>query len=181
MSDNYHITFSYSDCTGTPTSGAAPDGMPLTSSIRRRRSRDRMPGSVREHGLRSSPSAENPHPGGKLPVYWWKSEIADAGAECVRRRRTLTRLRGRGDADAATTAREAYQSARRVLKQCIRDSKASWFGQWRTTCGENPTRSSWKASRATHHGADGAARGSGHHFGAFSLPLPPEVTPDLLQ
>lgn len=27
LSNNYYITFSYSDCTGTPTFGAAPDGL----------------------------------------------------------------------------------------------------------------------------------------------------------
>jgi len=38
----------------------------------------------------------HPRHGGTLPVYWWNGEIAAARVECVHRRRTFTRGRGRG-------------------------------------------------------------------------------------
>ena len=57
----------------------------------------------------------------KAAVYWWTTEIAAKRRECHKLRRESQRARSQ---EEACTKKEAYRSARRVLRGLINDSKA---------------------------------------------------------
>ena len=72
----------------------------------------------------------------KTPKYWWTAEIAEARRDCVKKRRTHTRNRGRPlEADA----HEQYRSARKHLSWLIRRSKQRC---WNELC-EDVDRDVW--------------------------------------
>lgn len=78
-------------------------------------------------------------PGGRTPVYWWNDGIAVARSECVRRRRLLTRSRGRHLDGAAVAAAEAeYREARKALKHRIREAKAKCWAELVKSVDDDP-------------------------------------------
>ena len=61
---------------------------------------------------------------GKDPVYWWNDQIKKARERCIRKRRSLTRLRKReGMSIAVSEAEKGYRDARKCLKNEIIQSK----------------------------------------------------------
>jgi len=80
-----------------------------------------------------------PLPDERPQPYWWNDEIAIARTECIRKRRRLTKLRGKSDMDAAAIALNDFRSARRDLKHLIRKSKANGWNEMAQYVENDPT------------------------------------------
>lgn len=77
----------------------------------------------------------------KRPVYWWNTRIASARQDCFRRRRSYTRARRHGEAEAEQIA---YKDAKRRLKQAIFDSKRQLWEELREDINNNPWGTGYK-------------------------------------
>ncbi|VVC42616.1 Hypothetical protein CINCED_3A018218 [Cinara cedri] len=71
-------------------------------------------------------------PGGKKPVHWWSTEIAQLRSRCLAARRAYQRSRGRRVAtEGVEELRRAFQDERKSLRLAIRKAQEH---SWRELC-----------------------------------------------